>query len=99
MMERQSAQAIIAAQTAMSKRHDHTDLLAQLAIPVLIVVGSEDAITPPSVALSMQSHCPHAMVAQIVNAGHLTTVDQPDAVNSTLETFLATIHEPTPTRS
>jgi pimeloyl-ACP methyl ester carboxylesterase len=93
MMQRQSAQAIIAAQTAMSKRHDHTDLLAQLKIPVLIVVGAEDAITPPSVALSMQSHLPHAMLTQIVNAGHLTPVEQPAAVNSTLDTFLATVHQ------
>jgi pimeloyl-ACP methyl ester carboxylesterase len=94
IMERQSAQAIITAQTAMSKRRDHTDLLAQLTLPVLIVVGSEDALTPPSVALAMQSHMPHAMVAQIVNAGHLTTIEQPDAVNSTIETFLTTVHEP-----
>jgi pimeloyl-ACP methyl ester carboxylesterase len=93
IMARQSAQAIITAQTAMSKRHDHTDLLAQLKIPVLIVVGAEDQITPPSIALAMQSHIPHAMLAQIVNAGHLTTVEQPQAVNGALDTFLATVHE------
>jgi pimeloyl-ACP methyl ester carboxylesterase len=93
MMARQSAQAIITAQTAMSKRHDHTDLLAQLKIPVLIVVGAEDQITPPSVALAMQSHIPHAVLAQIVNAGHLTPIEQPTALNATLDTFLATVHE------
>jgi len=96
IMQRQPAAAIIAAQTAMSKRRDQTDLLAQLSIPVLVLVGAEDAITPPSVALAMQSHMPHAMAVQIVGAGHLSPVEQPAAVSGAIETFLATVHEPNP---
>jgi 3-oxoadipate enol-lactonase len=94
MMERQSPEGILCAQLAMSKRRDQTDLLARLTLPVLIIVGSEDAVTPPSVALAMQSHVPHAMVAQIVSAGHMSPMEQPAAVNSTIETFLSTVHTP-----
>jgi pimeloyl-ACP methyl ester carboxylesterase len=77
--------------SAMAKRRDQSDLLAGLKIPVLIVVGSEDSITPPSVALAMQSHMPHAMAVQIVAAGHLSPVEQAAPVNAAIETFLTTV--------
>jgi pimeloyl-ACP methyl ester carboxylesterase len=93
IMDNQSAAAIIAAQSAMAKRRDQSDLLPELKIPVLIVVGAEDSVTPPSVALAMQSHMPHAMVVQIVAAGHLSPLEQPDAVNGAMRAFLATVEE------
>jgi pimeloyl-ACP methyl ester carboxylesterase len=93
IMDNQSPAALIAAQSAMAKRRDQSDLLPDLALPVLIVVGAEDTVTPPSVALAMQSHMPHAMVVQIVAAGHLTPVEQPAAVNGALHAFLATVKE------
>jgi len=90
LLERQSPAAMIAAQSAMARRRDQNDLLAELKIPVLIVEGSEDAVTPPSVAIAMQSHMPHAMLVQIVNSGHMTPIEQPDAVNAAIKSFLAT---------
>jgi 3-oxoadipate enol-lactonase len=94
LMGKQPAEAAANALWAMSKRRDQTDLLAELTLPVLIVVGAEDGITPPSVALNMQSHIPpprRAMVVEIVGAGHLTPLEQPQAVNGAIETFLATV--------
>ncbi|MGN6368816.1 MAG: alpha/beta fold hydrolase [Phycisphaerae bacterium] len=91
IMEKQPGEAAANALWAMSKRRDQTDLLPGLTLPVLIVVGAEDGITPPSVALNMQSHMPHAMVVQIVGAGHLSPLEQPKAVNGAIETFLATV--------
>lgn len=93
IMDNQSPAAIIAAQSAMAKRRDQSDLLPELKTPVLIIVGAEDAITPPSVALAMQSHMPHAMVVQIVSAGHMAPMEQPDAVNGAMRAFLATLGE------
>jgi 3-oxoadipate enol-lactonase len=93
IMEKQSPAAIMAAQSAMARRRDQSDLIPTLTIPALILVGSEDLITPPSVAVAMQSHMPHAMLVQIVASGHLTSLEQPDAVNAALKAFLATIHE------
>ncbi len=92
MMDRQKDPAGVAnALWAMAKRRDQSDLLPELKIPMLVVVGSEDGVTPPSIALAMQSHMPHAMVVQVVSAGHLSPVEQPGAVNGAIETFLATI--------
>lgn len=89
IMEEQSAEAVVAALAAMARRRDQSDLLPELTLPVLIVVGAEDVITPPSVALAMQSHMPHAMVAQIVSAGHMSPMEQPGAVNGAIAAFLA----------
>ncbi len=98
IMDRQTDHVGLAnALNAMAKRRDQSDLLPLLKIPTLVIVGSEDSLTPPSVALAMQSHMPHAMVAQIVSAGHLSPLEQPTPINTTLETFLTTIHSPTPT--
>jgi 3-oxoadipate enol-lactonase len=99
IMERQPPEAVMHAQLAMATRRDETELLATLTMPVLIVVGAEDAIAPPSVALAMQSHMTHAMVAQIVSAGHMAPMEQSAAVNTAIETFLATVHEPAPAAS
>jgi pimeloyl-ACP methyl ester carboxylesterase len=90
IMDKQSVEGIFAAQSAMTRRRDQTDLLADLTIPVMVLVGAEDSITPPSVALNMQSHMPHAMVVQVVSAGHLAAIEQAAAVNGHIDTFLAT---------
>lgn len=91
IMQRQPAATVIAAQLAMARRRSHTHLLPEITVPTMIVVGAEDVITPPSVALNMQSHMPHAMVVQVVNAGHLAVLEQADAVNGHLAAFLATV--------
>jgi len=98
MMERQKAgvggggwEGMANALWGMAKRRDQTDLLPELRVPVLIVVGAEDGITPPSVALKMQSLMPQGMVVQIAGAGHMSPMEQPAAVNRAIETFLATV--------
>jgi len=91
IMQRQSVPAIIAAQRAMSIRRDQGDLLSQIPVPVQIIVGAQDAITPPSVALAMQSRIPHAMLVQIAGAGHMSPIEQPAAVNTALRSFLALV--------
>ena len=92
IMESQFAEGVACAQLAMARRRDQTDLLSGLKIPVLILVGAEDAVSPPSVALGMQACVPSAMLVQIAAAGHMAPMEQPAAVNAAIETFLATIH-------
>ena len=90
-MERQRPETIIAAQKALARRRNQTDLLPGIALPLLIVVGAEDAITPPSVALAMQSLAPRAMLVQVANAGHMAPMEEPGAVAAALEAFLSTV--------
>ncbi len=91
LMMRQTVEGVIGAQWAMSRRRDQTDLLSTIKVPTLIVVGAEDVITPPSVALGMQSQITGSMVVQIAGAGHLSNQEAPEAVNRALEGFLKTM--------
>jgi len=94
IMANQSAAGIINAQLAMAQRRDQTDLLTKLEIPLLIVVGAEDAVSTPSVALGMQAHAQGgaAMLVQIAAAGHMAPMEQPAAVNDAILAFLNTVH-------
>ena len=91
IMERQRVEGIIAAQQAMAKRHDQTELFSQLTIPLLVVVGAEDAVTPPSVAMAMHNRVPHSMLVQVAHAGHMAPMEEPERVTGAIETFLATV--------
>lgn len=91
MMHRQNPATVIAAQKAMAARADHTQTLAAVKVPLLVLVGAEDVITPPSVAMGMHTRVPHSMLVQIAGAGHMTTLEAPERVTGAMETFLATV--------
>ena len=74
---------------AMAARSDSRRLLKQATIPTLIVVGAEDAITPPSEARSMAAETEAGRIVVIPGAGHMTPVEQPDELARTLDEFLS----------
>jgi len=77
--------------TAMRDRPDFRDCLRSVAEPTLILVGDQDAITPPAVAESMHKEISHSKLVIIKGAGHLSPMEQPEQVNQALRQFLATI--------
>lgn len=86
---------ITAALAALRDRADHRALLPTLAgLPVLVLVGSEDLLTPPSVAEAMAQAIPGATLVEVAGAGHLPTLEQPDAVTATLQRFLDALVPP-----
>ena len=91
IMESCPALTIEHALLAMRDRADQTAELPSLALPTLILVGDGDAITPPSVAESMQRAIPSAQLTIIHGAGHMTPMEQPDQVNRAMRMFLQTL--------
>lgn len=91
IMRRQPVEAIVGGQWAMSRRHDQTDLLPQLAVPALVVVGSEDATTPPAVAMRIHNKIPKSQLVQIAGAGHMAPMEQPHSMNVAIDTYLKTL--------
>jgi pimeloyl-ACP methyl ester carboxylesterase len=83
-----SAEAIAGAISALMTRPDSTPLLQTIHCPTLIVVGAEDAITPPKLSEEMQRAIPGAELAIIPKAGHLSNIEQADAFNAALAPFL-----------
>lgn len=88
MIESNSPQGIAAAQRGMAERRDSTYILAGIDFPVLIVVGSEDTLTPVAEAESLRNGIPGARLCVIESAGHLSNVERPDAFNTALAQFV-----------
>lgn len=74
---------------AMLARPDATALLPRIAVPVLVVVGEEDSITPPSEALRMATALPRGRLEVISGAGHVSAYERPAAFNRLLCEFIA----------
>ena len=83
----QPPDAVIAAIHALRDRPDRTAELPEIAAPALIVVGSDDALAPPVEARAMAAALPHARVAEIPGAGHLSNLENPDAFAAALAGF------------
>ena len=62
--------------------------LGRVEVPTLVVVGEQDRATPPSRARRLAEAIPGARLELIPRAGHLCTVEEPDAVNAVLGSFL-----------
>ncbi|HTV48464.1 MAG TPA: alpha/beta fold hydrolase [Phycisphaerae bacterium] len=88
MIRRQPPQAIIAAQLAMAARRDQTDLLGKLRIPTLVIVGSDDVITPPATAAALSGRIPFSRLVEIPSAGHLSSLQSPEMLNNAMLEFL-----------
>lgn len=72
-----------AACEALAAFDAQTDL-ARIAAPTLVVVGSDDQVTPPSQARALVAGIPDARLAVVPGACHLTPVEQPAAVTDLL---------------
>jgi 3-oxoadipate enol-lactonase len=88
MMESASPRGIRGALTALADRPDSTPDLAGIAVPTLILVGDRDVLTPPSDAEAMHRAIAGSQLVTIPDCGHLSTLEQPDAVNHALKSFL-----------
>jgi 3-oxoadipate enol-lactonase len=83
--------AVAAAQRGMAVRPDRHGILPGLAVPVLIVVGEEDVITPPAESRRMAEAIAGSRLVVLPAAGHLANLENPAAFNRELAGFLATL--------
>ena len=88
MIESNTPQGIAGAQRGMAERRDSTYILAGIDFPVLIVVGSEDTLTPVAEAESLRNGIPGARLCVIESAGHLSNLERPEAFNTALAQFV-----------
>lgn len=73
---------------ALANRRETCTKLYKIKVPVLIMVGQQDEITPPDIALSMHEKITDSTISIIDNAGHLSNMENPDQFNSELKIFL-----------
>jgi 3-oxoadipate enol-lactonase len=68
---------------------DFRAVLPHINVPTLVIVGDEDVVTPPADAEFLTRAIRGAKLVTIPGAGHLTNIEQPEAFNAALETFLS----------
>ena len=86
------ATGVDAAVRAMMGRPDSTAVAAAYGGPVLIVSGSEDALTPPPLQQAMHAAMPGSLLEVIPGAGHLASLEQPQQFNAILQRFLHSLN-------
>lgn len=83
--------SLTTALAAMAERPDSRPMLPSLAIPALVVVGEEDALTPPASSEAMAQAMPRARLVKIPSAGHLANLEAPEAFNRASREFLSSL--------
>ena len=71
---------------SMSTFHDH--IFSQIDIPTLVLVGENDTLTPPSMALEIHKLIKNSKFSIIDDAGHLTNIENPKMFNDKVLQFL-----------
>ncbi len=84
-----SPQAIADALHGLAARADSRPTLAEVRVPTLVLVGTEDVLTPPAESEAMAAAIAGARLEVVPRAGHLANLERPDAVNAALSAFLA----------
>jgi pimeloyl-ACP methyl ester carboxylesterase len=92
-LNRQMAREVGAAafarqQTAIMGRSDSRPTLKDIRCPTLVLVGADDALTPPERAAEMAAGIAGARLVTVPDCGHLSTLEQPEAVTRALIEWL-----------
>ncbi len=88
MMLSTNSVGLAAASRALGMRPDLRPMLGSIDVPTLLVVGEEDAITPPEHMAGMQRSIPGSRLIDIPGAGHVPPMERPDEFNGVLRAFV-----------
>lgn len=67
---------------------DQRDRVHDLRLPVLVLCGSEDRVTPPHLSNELARMIPGAQCETIAHAGHLSNLEQPGEFNTLVGAFI-----------
>lgn len=81
-------EAFVRQQNAIMTRVDSRPLLPTIRCPTLVLVGEQDAATPPALSDEMAAAIPGARLVKIPECGHLSTMERPEAVTRELVAWM-----------
>ncbi len=84
MAEETGAEVFLRQQQAIMTRLDARPQLPSIKCPTLVLVGDGDELTPPALSEEIAAGVAGSRLVVIPECGHLSTMEQPDAVNSAL---------------
>ena len=88
LIEGNSVQGVDHAIHALMTRPDSTGELAALRLPVLVIVGDEDVLTPRADSERMVAATERSQLVVVPGAGHLSNWEAPAAFSTALANFL-----------
>jgi pimeloyl-ACP methyl ester carboxylesterase len=91
MMRGTSPEGAAAALRGRAERPDYRDMLANVAVPTLVVVGSDDEFTPVSDARFIHDRIPDSTLEIVDGAAHLPNLERQTEFNSALQRFLESL--------
>jgi pimeloyl-ACP methyl ester carboxylesterase len=91
MIMKTSKQSLYKTLHALAERAETCTRLHNIKMPVLIMVGKEDEITPPDVAQMMHENIKGSIIHIIDHAGHLSNMENSGEFNNHLSRFLSSI--------
>jgi 3-oxoadipate enol-lactonase len=83
----QTVEGIVNALKALRDRPDAGPGLDKIAVPVLVLVGAEDALTPPALSQDLAVRI-RGSLEVIPGAGHLSNLERPNLFNHAVRGFL-----------
>ena len=92
MIVKTSNQSLFSTINALAQRKETCSILPEIKVPVLIMVGEEDKITPPEASKLMHDNIKDSRLSIIENAGHLSNMENPDRFNEQLKQFVASVN-------
>jgi pimeloyl-ACP methyl ester carboxylesterase len=88
MMATSSVRAVADGERGLALRPSSVSTLSTINVPTLVVVGEFDALTPPADSEAIAAGIPGAELITIDGAGHMSNMENPEAVNDALIAFL-----------
>lgn len=88
MMLKTKSEGAAAALQGMAEREDQRQLLPQITVPTLILVGSEDPLTPVADSEKMHQAIGGSRLVVLDKASHVSNIEQAELFNKELERFL-----------
>jgi len=88
MFDRGSAAQYAAQINALLNRLDAAPLLPGISCPTLVLTGRQDAWSGPAQHEAMAAAIPGAQLVIVEDSGHMTTMEQPQAVSAALAGWL-----------
>jgi len=92
MIIKTSEQSLCNTLLALSGRKETCSKLTEIKVPVLIMAGKEDKLTPPAAAQLMHEKIKDSFLNIIEHAGHLSNIENPDEFNFQLKKFVSAIY-------
>jgi pimeloyl-ACP methyl ester carboxylesterase len=83
------AEAFARQQRAIMTRPDCRPMLASIRAPTLVLVGEGDELLPPELSQEIAAGISGSRLTMVPDCGHLSTLEQPEAVNQALLQWLS----------